>query len=143
MTLTDKIKEYELKKASLEKDAKDIKIELRSHFMDQSIDLAQRWDTFEKTSLDFKNNEGSLINASSKGLNYVMDNFLEHYGRGKVLDFTELLGECINDGNFHPDMFARRDQYNKPLSDEKALILLKEALEEILSRNYGTFVYDW
>lgn len=140
MTIHEKITSYQKNRLALKQEANQIKKELHTYFTDQTIPLIERWETFVNTDEDFKEHKTSFISASSDGLKYVIKYYFNDEGRGKHIFTKDFLEECAYDGKFFPELFAN---YEKPLPITEALKLLQQALEEILSKNLGSFVYDW
>lgn len=140
MSIIHKIEEYNRRKNQLQTEAQNLKKEFEAVIVNKEIPLLERWKIFINADDDFKNHSDWIHSAQSDGMQYIMDNWFdapEVYGRGKQIDIADMLCDCVGEEEFYPENFCRTK------SIEDAMILLEQALEEILSENLGSFCYDW
>lgn len=135
--ILERISELNKKKSALNQEAAKIKEDFETYITDQSIPLSERWDLFSRSPDELNNHMEYIIKAKSEGLisllSYRFD-APEVYGRGKRIDTKELFDNVFEDEPLH---------YEAEYRDEESIKLNKEAMEEILSQNCGSFCLDW
>lgn len=132
-----RIQEFKQKKAELEREASKIQTDFESYISDQSLPLAERWSVFSRAPEELQDHSDYFITPTTKGLKYVLDNWFdapEIYGRGKRIDTTNLFESVFDDKDLN---------YNPKYVSEEKVALCKEAMEDILSQNCGSFCFDW
>lgn len=131
-----RIQDLKQMKIELEKESAKLKADFKEYISDKSLPLAERWKIFAKSPDELKEHSNYIIRAKTRGLNYVLENWFdapEVYGRGKRIETAYLFDNVFDSNlNYNPKYF----------SDEK-VALCKEAMEDILSQNCGSFCYDW
>jgi len=135
--ILERINDLNRKKQELQKESDKLKREFSSYISNKDIPLHQRWKTFCKAPDELSNHERYLINARTKGLQYIKDNWFdapEVYGRGKKISTKEMFDR----------VFSTHDlKYSKQDYTEKEIALYKEAMEDVLSQNCASFCFDW
>jgi hypothetical protein len=135
--ILERIKELKKKKSALNQEAAKIREDFENYITDQSIPLGERWDLFSQSPDELNNHMKYIIKAKSDGLisllSYRFD-APEVYGRGKRIDTKKLFDDIFEDEQLN---------YDTEYYDEESIKLNKEAMEEILSQNCGSFCLDW
>lgn len=138
-----RISELKKKKSALNQEAAKIKEDFETYITDQSIPLSERWDLFSRSPDELNNHMEYIIKAKSEGLisllSYRFD-APEVYGRGKRIDTKALFDAKKLFDNIFED---EQSDYDTEYRDEESIKLNKEAMEEILSQNCGSFCLDW
>lgn len=138
MSIVEKIADYNKRKSSLEAEALGLKTDFENYVQDKDIPLELRWQTFIEADNDFKNHSDWYFHATSDGLKYIKNNWFdapEVYGRGKRIYWSEALEDYFYLGEIQPHGIAS--------SQKNGDKLLREAMEEILAGNQGSFCIDW
>lgn len=141
MTILEKMDSLLAKKAKYQeeiiKESDSIKKEFESYIKDKSIPLEKRWTLFLNSPDEINNHSEWLIKTKSKGMKHILEGFEdspEVYGRGKKVIVKEL---------FEDVFLIDQKIFNDLDYDEKELFLNKDAMEELLSKNCGSFCIDW
>lgn len=132
-----RLKELKDKKAELERELAKIQKDFEVYISDKSIPLGERWAIFSKSPDELNEHNEYFIQANTAGLQYILDNWFdapEVYGRGKRIKTKDLFEDTFKDSKL---------EYNPEHHDEKEIAFYKEAMEDILSQNCGSFCYDW
>jgi hypothetical protein len=135
--ILQRLKDLEKRKKELKTEANAIRSDFESYIVDNNIPLGERWYLFSHSPDELNNHEDYLISAKSSGLQYILDNWFdapEVYGRGKK----------INTKKFFEDIFEEKTlKYNEDEYESDEIEWFKEAMEEILAQNCGSFCFDW
>lgn len=146
--ILERISELKKKKSALNREAAKIREDFEIYITDQSIPLSERWDLFSQSPDELNNHMEYIIKAKSDGLisllSYRFD-APEVYGRGKRIDTKELFdAKKLFDNVFEDEpLHCEAEYYDTEYRDEESIKLNKEAMEEILSQNCGSFCLDW
>ena len=119
-----------------------VKKEFAEIIKDQSIPLDERWFLFKNTPREFKERRGWIVHFDAlqeiKNLEYEC---FEHYERRESIDTVECLVDSFADNVYYyinyPEECKERDK------EKYTLDRLNRLKEEILSKNLGSFDYDW
>jgi hypothetical protein len=135
--ILERISELKKKKSALNQEAAKIREDFETYITDQSIPLGERWDLFSQSPDELNNHLKYIIKAKSDGLSSLLSyrfDAPEVYGRGKRIDTKKLFDDIFEDEQLN---------YDTEYHDEETIKLHKEAMEEILSQNCGSFCLDW
>lgn len=135
--ILERLNDLKTKKIELQNEANKIRTDFESYITNQDIPLSERWSLFVKSPDELNYHEDYLIDASSEGLQYILDNWFdapEIYGRGKKIETKNLFENIFKDESLN---------YNENQHSEGDIKLYKEAMEDILEQNCGSFCFDW
>lgn len=119
-----------------------VKKEFAEIIKDQSIPLDERWFLFKNTPREFKEHCGWIVhfNALQEIKNFEYECF-EYYERHESIDTVDCLVDLFADSVYYyikyPEACKERDK------EKYTLDRLNRLKEEILSKNLGSFDYDW
>jgi hypothetical protein len=104
-----------------------------AYFKDQSIALAERWDTFTKAPNYLKNDFGNMCSTLDEyfGQDVVMYAGNVHIEKGERHSTTDILERL-------EEVYAYLDEV-----DRCEFLSLSTIKEKILAKNFGFFTYDW
>ena len=110
-----------------------VKGKANAYFKDQSIPLAERWDTFTKAPEYLKNDFGSMCSKLDGyfGQYVVMYDSHVHVEKGERHNTTKIV-------EWLEEFYAELSEL-----DRSEYIPLDVIKEKILDKNFGFFTYDW
>ena len=119
-----------------------VKKEFAEIIKDQSIPLDERWFLFKNTPREFKEHCGWIVHFSAlqeiKNLEYEC---FKYYERRESIDTAECLVDLFEDNVYYYINYPEECE----VGDEEKYTRdrLNRLKEEILSKNLGSFDYDW
>lgn len=121
---------------------KAVKKEFAEIIKDQSIPLDERWFLFENTPRDFKEHCGCIVHFNAlQEIKHLEYECFEYYERRESIDTAECLVDLFADNVYsyinYPEECEAGDK------EKYTLDRLNRLKEEILSKNLGSFDYDW
>lgn len=119
-----------------------VKKEFAEIIKDQSIPLDERWFLFKNTPREFKEHYSWIVHFSAlQEIKNLEHECFEHYERRESVDTVEYLADLFEENVYYyinyPEECEAGDE-EKYTRDR-----LNRLKEEILSKNLGSFDYDW
>lgn len=148
MNTIDKILDYNQRENSFKQEALDMKKEFENYITDKSIPILERWNVFINSSDNLKNNLSAMVKFNHVRLQAMIENSMHSNRRGMQHTMKKIMSNFVEDDEIQGYRFCDPDfEYDEDeLTEEdfqKFNQELEQALEEILSKNIASFVYDW
>lgn len=121
--------------SSLETKSKTVKDDYLAYIQDTSIPVEERWKLFEQAPKVMKEHSRYILSRHNPGIQKILESLDVEYSKDefKNFDTVELVSDvfemdCLEDG--------------EEVSEEEQE-LYKQAIEELLRLNCGSFCYTW
>lgn len=116
------------------------KLPFEDYIKNKEIPLNERWDIFIIAPSEMKNHDNYLTSFDSLPNDFVMYDGPIHVERGQTIKTNDMIEEIEEELiNIKNDDFFRSDYYKNMF----IAVNLDSIKEEILSKNMGSFDYDW
>lgn len=135
--LLAQMQDYQTGKTVLEFQAMHISGLFKKYIADKGIPLVQRWSFFINASDDFKNHWNDIAWTDNPGIRWLIEH--RDYERYRTVDISREFEDDITsaDKGVTYNLRTVTGKYDMPHE------LLEDALEEVLTTNTGSFVFDW
>ena len=121
--------------SSLETKAKVVKSDYLAYIQDTSIPVEERWELFKQAPKVMKEHSRYILNRHNPGIQKLLESLDGEYSKDefKNFDTVELVSDVFDMEHLEED---------EEVSEEEQE-LYKQAIEELLRLNCGSFCYTW
>ncbi len=121
--------------SSLETKSKAVKSDYLAYIQDTSIPVEERWELFKQAPKVMKEHSRYILNRHNPGIQKLLESLDGEYSKDefKNFDTVELVSDVFDMEHLEED---------EEVSEEEQEIY-KQAIEELLRLNCGSFCYTW
>lgn len=121
--------------SSLETKSKAVKSDYLAYIQDTSIPVEERWELFKQAPKVMKEHSRYILNRHNPGIQKLLESLDGEYSKDefKNFDTVELVSDVFDMDHLEED---------EEVSEEEQE-LYKQAIEELLRLNCGSFCYTW
>lgn len=121
--------------SSLETKSKTVKDDYLAYIQDTSIPVEERWKLFEQAPKVMKEHSRYILSRHNPGIQKLLESLDGEHSKDEFKNFDTV--ELVSDV-FEMDCL----EYGEEVSEEEKE-LYKQAIEELLRLNCGSFCYTW
>ncbi len=121
--------------SSLETKSKTVKDDYLAYIQDTSIPVEERWKLFEQAPKVMKEHSRYILSRHNPGIQKILESLDGEYSKDEFKNFDTV--ELVSDV-FEMDCLEEGEEVS-----EEEQELYKQAIEELLRLNCGSFCYTW